>query len=130
MNVHIHIRRTRDFDAATTPQEKIERIMRLYERPGTPGEKAAAYAALMRMGVNPNQNTFSFTPKPKEFVRPPSGPKTYEVTITINGSIFRVYSVVASDEIDAEEKARKLARKDYGVGFNRQNPYASAKRKM
>lgn len=47
--IHNHLP-TRDNDGLA---ERIAGAKALYERPGTPGEKAAALAALKRMGVDP-----------------------------------------------------------------------------
>jgi hypothetical protein len=55
--IHNHIA-ARDNDGLA---ERIAGARALYERPGTPGEKAAAEAALRRMGVDPG--TFSTAPK-------------------------------------------------------------------
>jgi len=86
------------------------KVKALYDRPGTPGEKAAAAAALRRMGYDPdNMSAFGSQPKPKNI-----GPKRYsvEVVFTINygGSdvITKEYfTCEAIDEIDAETQARK-----------------------
>ena len=87
------------FDATS---EQIAKVRALYERPGTPGEKQAAAAALRRFGVDPETNP--------RFTIQSSGPKIFRVNVGYhkNGSYhYEEWEVEASDELDAEAKARK-----------------------
>jgi hypothetical protein len=99
--------------------EQIQKIMNLYNRPGTAGEKAAAEAALRRMGVDPN--TFE---RPRSMPLNPESTrkKRYSVTAEffINGYTIKGYyetwgpdEVDASDELEAEAKIREKIKKYY-----------------
>jgi hypothetical protein len=82
------------FDA--TP-EQIQKVMNLYNRPGTPGEKQAAEAALRRMGVA-------------------SRSKKYEVEVTFAQGGRWTWEGEASDELDAERQAREYFKKYFKKG--------------
>lgn len=111
MRIFVHRGLDTIFDA--TP-EQIQKVMNLYNRPGTPGEKAAAEAALRRMGVEPTSSVF----KP---VASSSAEKKFRVAVEYDldgrnqGDIFYV---IASDEIDAEAKARAMAKRKYPKAKN------------
>lgn len=88
--------------------EQIEKVRRLYERPGTPGEKAAAAAALRRFGVDPTAEVTKSKNK--------SGSKWYRVTLQheYNGeTTYSTLNVEADDEIEAEMKARGTLKKNW-----------------
>jgi hypothetical protein len=87
--------------------DKIARVRALYDRPGTAGEKQAAYEALRRLGVDPA----SIPRQPEQPRRPaPAGPKRFRVTLKyeVNGKVmyFGPETVEASDSVDAEGKVR------------------------
>jgi hypothetical protein len=79
------------------------KIRALYDRPGTPGEKEAAGVALRRLGLHPDQQR-----------KPTLGPKKYSVMLkyTFNNKELHIgpHETEASDEIDAEHKAREHAK--------------------
>ncbi len=90
--------------------EQIQKVMNLYNRPGTPGEKAAAEAALLRMGVDPStfeqprsQSTYTYTPKP-------TGPYEYEIRVYYKRKgeqqerTWGPMIVASSDAVGAEAK--------------------------
>lgn len=99
--------------------ERIAGARALYNRPGTPGEKEAAAAALRRMGIDPNTLGSSASPEPARSAppkpRPTSSQRTYRVilqyvwtnkmgvTKTMETSPF---VTEARDRIEAESKAR------------------------
>ena len=81
-----------------------DKVKALYDRPGTPGEKQAALAALKRMGHTPKEPT-----QPRS-----TGPKKFRVTLkyTHNNKDlhFGPHETEASDGIDAEHKIRQMAK--------------------
>jgi hypothetical protein len=88
--------------------EQIMKIRRLYERPGTPGEKQAAAEALKRLGVDPE----SASPTRRGF----------QVTLRnereSHGHLRaaprrKQYTVTASSEEEAWSMARQRARSEY-----------------
>jgi hypothetical protein len=90
----------------------IESVWNLYRRPGTPGEKEAARQAIIRMtGTDPAYGETRQEP------RRPAGPKRYAVTLryTHQGRemSFETGGIEASDEIDAEYKARQQFREHW-----------------
>lgn len=110
MRIYVHVGREIVLDA--TP-EQIQKVMNLYERPGTSGEKAAAEAALRRMGVDPHSSRSSYEP-PKQQQRKPSGPRRYEVEVEPVGDIqASIHVVEANDELDAERIVRTLVVKKW-----------------
>jgi hypothetical protein len=126
--IHNHIP-ARDNDGLA---ERIAGAKALYERPGTPGEKAAAEAALRRMGVDPSKfDTPRAEPPKPRYEAPKSKPaeprkssysstrKMYEVILeytTTNkyGETKTIhtppFTTEASDEVTAEAKAREHAK--------------------
>lgn len=99
----------------STREERIAMVRNLYERPGTPGEKAAAYEALKRMGVDVDNlpPLKRDVPPPPPPPKTPRGPKRFKVTLQYewNGRTlyFGPFELEALDEIDAEMKIRKKA---------------------
>jgi hypothetical protein len=89
--------------------ERIAGAKALYERPGTPGEKAAAEAALRRMGIDPS------TLGARSATRPQSQYSSvrvrYEVILqyTLGNRTLQTPAIVteAPDEATAERKARE-----------------------
>jgi hypothetical protein len=110
------------FDAEDASPETIQRVWNLWARPGTEGEKAAAAAAMRRLGVDPEQYSrtnarpASSQEPPQRQQTPPhqTGPKRYDVTLQYvwNGKTMQTptMSVEAGDEIEAEAKARQEAK--------------------
>lgn len=107
------------------PEERIKGAWALYNRPGTPGEKEAAAAALRRMGVDPTTigtQTSSSQPRPAPS-RPQAQKKKYEVILSyewitrtgknkgkVNTATTPQRIVYATDEIDAERIVREMFR--------------------
>lgn len=109
MATHIYIHRRRGRDCGCGGDAiSIESVRRLYERPGTPGEKEAARQALIRMGADPSSLGERSTQgaRPSAAARQSSGPKRYHVFLVHEADRFDVV-VEASDEIAAEMKARE-----------------------
>lgn len=111
---------TRDLamDTQDASPGTIAKVRALYDRPGTPGEKAAAASALRRMGIEPE----IIKSASSGFSNAKSGGsrlKQYKVTVIYStnvGNRNEDILVDAVDEIDAERKARDLIKKKYAVG--------------
>jgi hypothetical protein len=108
--VHNHLP-VRDNDGLA---ERIAGAKALYERPGTPGEKAAAEAALRRMGVDPASFTQSKTAPIFSRANYSTVRKKYEVVLQYVHGDRTLYTdpfvTEASDEITAERLAREHAK--------------------
>lgn len=101
--------------------EQIAKVRRLYERPGTPGEKVAAREVLKRMGVSEREidqpaSVWSFGSSKPQASKPASRLKSYEVIFQydLNGAHKYTGSFIihnATDQVDAEAKARVAAKK-------------------
>lgn len=87
--------------------EQIAKVRRLYERPGTLGEKEAARQALLRYGVSEHEV------KPQPLQNEKNRYKYYRVVLeyTVEGKTLTWEPtnghILATDEISAEAQARK-----------------------
>jgi hypothetical protein len=88
--------------------EQIQKVMNLYNRPGTPGEKQAAEAALRRMGVD--------LPRERAAAAYASRSKKYEVEVNFAQGGRWTWEGEAFDELDAERQAREYLKKYFKKG--------------
>lgn len=115
MRIIVHNYITSD-GAADGLAERIAGAKALYLRPGTPGEREAAAAALRRMGIDPTTLATAGPSNSQPSQRPSrAGPRKYEVVLQYtwtnkHGVTQTQYTpkfvTEASDEIEAEAKAR------------------------
>jgi hypothetical protein len=85
----------------------VESVWRLFQRPGTEGERQAARSALIRMGQDPDSRQ-----KPK----PAAGPGRWKVSLqyVYNGkTLYYETTVTASSENEAERLATEDARSSW-----------------
>jgi hypothetical protein len=103
---------------ATSPEEKIARVRALYERPGTPGEKAAAAEALRRLGADPDRPSSSAWSRPQLQGR-------WNITVVIKGTNRVILTANLGGNLsESEARARALekARQHWQATSNKRVP--------